>query len=81
LGIVGIYPSLISPKQFEAIRSVPAFTEQRTQCPTANLSCAVAFDGHNINMAPIIKMIFTTEGPPTGRYISVREELIGFATV
>jgi hypothetical protein len=32
-------------------------------------------------MAPIIKMIFTTEGPPTGRYISVREELIGFATV
>jgi hypothetical protein len=36
-----------------------------TQCPTANLSCAVAFDGHNNKMAPIIRAVFTTEGPPT----------------
>ena len=28
-------------------------------------SCAVAFDGHNITRAPIIRMIFTTGGPPT----------------
>ena len=35
------------------------------QRPTANLSCAVAFDAHNINMAAIIRMIFTTEGTPT----------------
>jgi hypothetical protein len=33
-----------------------------TQYPTANLPCAVAFDGHNIKMAPIIRMIFTMEG-------------------
>jgi hypothetical protein len=53
-----------------------------TQCPTANLSCAVAFDDHNIKMAPIIRMIFTTEGPPTaGSYTSGSEELIGSATV
>jgi hypothetical protein len=25
---------------------------------TATLSCAVAFDDHNIKMAPIIRMIF-----------------------
>jgi hypothetical protein len=31
------------------------------QCPTANLSCAVAFDDHTIKMAPIIRMILTTE--------------------
>jgi hypothetical protein len=48
-----------------------------TQCPAANRSCAVAFDDHNIKMAPIIKMIFTTEGPP-GRG---SDELIGFVTV
>jgi hypothetical protein len=33
--------------------------------PSANLSRAVAFDDHNIKMAAIIKMIFTTEGPHT----------------
>jgi hypothetical protein len=31
----------------------------------ARRCCAVAFDDHNIKMAPIIKMIFTTEGAPT----------------
>ena len=41
-----------------------SFLKSATQCPTANLSCAVAFDDHNIKMAPIIRMIFTTEGPP-----------------
>src|SRR5262249_53308297 len=35
-----------------------------TQCPTANLSCAVAFDDQTIKKAPIIRMIFTTEGSP-----------------
>ena len=41
-----------------------SFLRSATQCPTANLSCAVAFDDHNIKIAPIIRMIFTTEGPP-----------------
>ena len=40
------------------------FLRSATQCAT-NLSCAVAFDDHNIKMVPIIRMIFTTEGPPT----------------
>jgi hypothetical protein len=31
-----------------------------TQCPTANLCCAVAFDDHNIKMVPTIRMIFAT---------------------
>jgi hypothetical protein len=35
------------------------FLRSAVQRPTANLSCAVAFDAHNINMAAIIKMIFT----------------------
>jgi hypothetical protein len=36
-----------------------------TQDPIAHLCCAVAFDDDNIKMAPIIRMIFTTKGPPT----------------
>ena len=51
-----------------------SFLRSATQCPTANLSCAVAFDDHNIKMAPIIRMIFTTEGPPTAENI---RQLIG----
>jgi hypothetical protein len=34
------------------------------QCPNANLFCAVAFDDHNIKIAPMMRMIFTIEGPP-----------------
>jgi len=50
-----------------------------TQCPTANLSCAVAFDDQTIKKAPIIKMIFTIEGPPHRHsLISGDEEFIGF---
>jgi hypothetical protein len=41
-----------------------SFLRSATQCPTANLSCAVAFADHNIKMAPIIRMIFTTVLPP-----------------
>jgi hypothetical protein len=37
-----------------------------TQDPIAHLCCAIADDDHNIKMAPIIRMIFATEGPPTG---------------
>jgi len=37
------------------------FLRSATQCPTANLSCAVAFDDHNIKITPTIRMTFTTE--------------------
>ena len=45
-----------------------SFPRSATQCPTLHrrsVSCAVAFDDHNIKTAPIIRMIFTTEGPHT----------------
>jgi hypothetical protein len=38
-----------------------SFLRSATQCPTANLSRAVAFDDHNIKMEPTIRMILTTE--------------------
>jgi hypothetical protein len=31
----------------------------------ANFLCAVALDDHNIKIAPIIKIIFAMETPPT----------------
>jgi hypothetical protein len=43
-----------------------SFLRSATQCPTASLCCADAFDDHNIKMAPITSMMFRTEGPPTG---------------
>ena len=57
-----------------------SFLRSAAQCPTANFSCAVAFDDHNIKMVPIIRMIFITkEGPPAA--LCGNEELIGFAIV
>ena len=43
-----------------------SFLKSATQCLIANFSCAVAFDDHNIKMAPIIRMIFTTKVLPLG---------------
>jgi hypothetical protein len=43
------------------------FLRSAAQRPTANLSCAVAFDAHNIKMAAIIGMIFTTESEELNR--------------
>jgi len=37
------------------------FLRSATQCPTANLSRAVAIDDHNIKMVPTVRMIFSTE--------------------
>jgi len=50
-----------------------SFLRSATQCPTANLSCAVASDDHNIKMVPIIRMIFTTEGP---RWLNIQQRRI-----
>jgi hypothetical protein len=41
-----------------------SFLRSASQCPIANLPCAVALDDHNIKMAPIMRMIFIMEGPP-----------------
>jgi hypothetical protein len=48
-----------------------------TQCPTANLSCAVAFDDHTIKMAPIIRTIFAMEGLPplVAKYLAAKNLL------
>jgi hypothetical protein len=47
-----------------------SFLRSATQCPTANLSCAVAFDDHTIKKAPIIRTILAMEGlpPPIAKY-------------
>src|SRR5262249_3068023 len=57
--------SLSNPRA-SALLTTPghSFLKSATQCLIANLSCAVAFDDHNIKMAPIIRMIFTTKVLP-----------------
>ena len=60
--------SLMQSRSLPCPGGIPghSFSRSATQDPpSANFSCAVAFDDHNIKMAPIIKMIFITEGPPT----------------
>jgi hypothetical protein len=44
-----------------------SFWRSALHLPPTTLSCAVASDDHNIKIAPIIKVILTTEGPPTGQ--------------
>ena len=54
---------------------IPGHSSLRSaaQCPIANLSCAVAFDDHNIKMVLIIRMHFTTEGASQLRRLNIRQ--------
>src|SRR3974390_645696 len=45
-----------------------SFLSSAAQCPTANLSCAIAFDDQNIKMAQSIGMTFSTEGSSVVEY-------------
>src|SRR5262245_38049590 len=52
------------------------FLRSAMPAPTTTLSFAVAFDDHNIKMAPIIRMIFTTERSSYHRWLNIRRRRI-----
>jgi hypothetical protein len=70
--------SLMQVRRLSFPGGIPGHSLLRSapQCPTLRCwtvwSCAVAFDDPNIKMAPIIRMIFTTE-VLHGRYVNLKQ--------
>src|SRR5215207_8596208 len=69
--------SLKQPRSLPCPGRIPGHSLSRSATqvpPRAGRPCAVTSDDHNIKMAAIIKLIFTTEGPPSA---PVRHQISG----